>query len=206
MKLKAPSKIQISIFIFSIVIFLLNIFQGSNINFTRDSCFPISLEYGILVFTSVTLVLLFLSKRGNEIKRILLPIFIASSIIYFVEPQIFNYQMDCTNKNLESICNFIEKYKSENGVLPNKLDDLGRNENFNTGFKIFNNEFQYQKEENENFNILYEVKFGAICEAWNCSTHFSNLKYTCVGCGAVHNEILNKKNKSKNDSTSKKIN
>lgn len=193
MQLKKPNQNQISIFTFSIGVFLLNIFQGSKISFDSSACYPISLETGFLILSIITIIILYSIKRTKTIKKIILPVLLASISIFLLEPYIYDYQLNCTNKNLEITCNAIVEFKSKNGRLPNTLVEIEETKNFNTGFKFFDDDFLYQKEDDENFKIQYEVKYGYTCEAWNCSTHFSNMKYTCVSCGAVHNEFLNLK-------------
>lgn len=193
MLLKKPKKNQILIFTFSIGIFLLNILQGSKINFTTSECLPVRLEGVILILTVIILITSLIIKKRNIIKRFILPILMSSVIACLIGPIIFLYQMELTNKNLEETCNSIAKFKSGNGRLPIGLYELEDSRCNSTGFKLFNNGFQYEKEDNENFKIFYEVEYGYTCEVRNCSAYDSNLMYTCIACGLVHNEKLNNK-------------
>jgi hypothetical protein len=183
---------KILIFSISIGIFVLNIIQGSSLNFISDACNPITLEFGFFIISLITIIVLALIKKRQSIKMFLIPILFASAIVCLIEPYIFEYQIQCTNRNLETTCSSIAKYKSKNGRLPNKLTDLTERKNQNTGFKIFNDNFQYKKETNDSFKILYKVKFGKTCEAWNCSTFFANMEFTCHYCGSVENSYLEK--------------
>ena len=116
------------------------------------------------------------------VKKYFLPVVLATVIIYNAEPLLSKYQMNVTNSNLQAACDAIYEFKTKNGVLPETINDLENANSLNSGFKIFNDQFIFNRTEG-GFTILYEVKYGAICEAWNCHTAFANLKYTCVECG-----------------------
>lgn len=196
MQLKKPNKNQTLIFTLVIAILLLNIFQGSKISFDSSACYPTNLEEGLIILGVLAIVILFPLRKTEIIKKIILPILLASILIYVIEPFIYDYQLNRTNRNLKTTCDAIEQYKSDHGRLPNTLEEIGNLKNFNSGFKLFNNKFSYSKDDDESFKIQYEVKYGYICEVWNGSTQFSNLFYTCIECGNVHNEKLNNKRKN----------
>ncbi|MFT6336837.1 MAG: hypothetical protein ACJATI_003598 [Halioglobus sp.] len=190
MKLNENNKIQIITYVIISGILLFNILQASIVNFDSDACFPITLEFGVLVISIVMLILLFGLKKKAIIRKLVLPALLASGIMCFIEPYIFDYQLKMTNENLETTCKAIESYKFEKGVLPKTLIDLKDIERDRTGFKVFNNKYRYIRENDEKYKILYEVKFGYTCEVWDGSTFFANMKYTCVACGSLGKRIF----------------
>ena len=121
------------------------------------------------------------------VKKYFLPVVLPAVLIFYAEPLISNYQMDVTNRNLQATCDAIYDYKTKNDKLPETIDDLDNAGSLNSGFKLFNDQFVYNKTD-EGFTISYEVKYGKICEAWNCHTAFANLKYTCVECGDIEDD------------------
>lgn len=185
--MKKTVKVQILTFILSLSFFFLNILQGSNLYFIAD-CSEISLGSGIFLLSFPAMFVFGVFKKRILVIRYLLPLLFASLVSIPIELYISEYQLNRTNRNLELTCDSIAKYKSDHGRLPDRLKDLVENGNSNTGFKIFNDEFKYLKKDDENFKILYKVKFGYTCEAWNCSTFFANMQYTCVLCGSVEND------------------
>ena len=191
--MKKTIREQISIFTFSISIYLLNILQGSQINFNFDSCITNKFEEGIFILTIVLTPLLLILKKQKIIKKIILPIFLATLITIWIEPYISSYQYELTNKNLEETCNSIQEFKAKNGRLPTTLKEIKESRYSKTGFKIFNGRFEYQKQDNQNFTIFYTGKYEYNCAAENCSTYGYNSLFTCNKCVFVNNEQLNQK-------------
>ena len=187
--MKSGQRKLIYTFLVSCFIFLLNITQGSLINFSSDTCFPISLEFGVGVAVLIISLLLFFFKiqASQDIKIYLIFLLFASFVIYLIEPFIFQHQLNKTNNNLEITCKAITNYQIKNGKIPEQLTGILKSKNFTSGFQFFNNQFEYIKFDKENYKILYRVKFGYTCEVWNGSTFFSNMKQTCVICGTVEN-------------------
>ncbi len=179
-------------FLLCTAILILNILQGSQIYFKTNYIFKELYEV-ICVFGILMLLSTFLLKIKNvgRIRLILFSIILSSALVGLIEPEIFDYQLDQTNKNLEALCDSIEQYQKENKKFPDDLFELEGHEGFKSGFYLIGGEFEYKKTSESKFYIYYWVKHGMDCEAWNCSTFIANMKYTSVVCGSVHNTLYN---------------
>ncbi|WP_020568631.1 hypothetical protein [Neolewinella persica] len=155
-------------------ILVLDIINGSSLRFmeiTGPECLATHLfQMSILAL----LFSLFTKKEArSKIQKRSSIIIIQTVLAMVIENKIGDYQYEKTKENLEEICLALEAYKTKEGKYPQTLKDL--KPTFlrkipKSGFGLFDSEIKYELIQNGKTRLDYKVKFGFICESYDCGS------------------------------------
>lgn len=154
------------------LITILDLIDGSTFRFMEMGG-PECLASHLFQISIIMLIVSLFQKKKlrKKIQKWSLVIIVPTILALEMESKIVNYQYERTVKSLNEICLALKNYKLEKGKYPIMIDELQPNylESIpKSGFGIFDSEIKYELLENGKTHLNYKVKFGFICEAYDC--------------------------------------
>lgn len=154
------------------LIIVLDVINGSSFNFLQITA-PVCLATQLFELLMIVLIisLFFKKELRKQVQKWSLAFLVPSVLAIAIEGPIEKYQYNKTRKSLAEICTALDNYKVENGKYPKTIEALQAK--FlggipKAGFGLFNSTISYELLENGDTCLSYKVKFGFVCQAYNC--------------------------------------